>query len=109
MKPHEIGRKLRKIRELKNFTQKHIAQQLNISSVAYGKIERGETDISLSRLQQIADIFELTMPQLLSFDENHLFFPNDNTQQAQYGNSKEVANLLSRVAHLLDKISQRIS
>jgi len=34
---------IRKIRELKGFTQEHLANELDISIRAYSKIETGET------------------------------------------------------------------
>jgi len=68
-----IAHNIRKLRELRNFTQEHVAVQLNITVTAYGKIERGETDISLSRIHQIATIFEIDYLRIFTFDEQHVF------------------------------------
>ncbi len=38
----EIGTKIRKIRELKGFSQENIAHDLEMSITGYGKIERNE-------------------------------------------------------------------
>lgn len=54
----KVGDNIKKLRELRNYTQQYLADQLEISLSGYGKIERNETDVSLSRLQQIADILE---------------------------------------------------
>ena len=68
-----IGTKIRKIRELKNLKQEHVAEKLGISITAYGKIERDETDISIERLDQIAKVLEIAPQDILAFDERMLF------------------------------------
>ncbi len=47
----QISNNIKKVRELKDFTQEYVAKQLNISQVAYSKLERGETEVSISRLE----------------------------------------------------------
>ena len=42
---------IRKIRELKGFSQDYMAQQLSISQRQYSRIEKNETEIALSKLQ----------------------------------------------------------
>jgi transcriptional regulator with XRE-family HTH domain len=116
MKSLAIGQKLRKIRELKDYKQAYVARQLGISAVAYGKIERGECDVTLSRLNRIAEIFEVPVLQVLSFDESGLFRPR---QQVGSFNevpkidiasapSSELAALLKQVAELLENVSHRV-
>lgn len=63
------GDKIRGIRFLKGLSQENMAEMLNISRNAYGDIERGKTDISDSRLQQIAEKLEVTPADILSFGE----------------------------------------
>ncbi|MDT8412764.1 MAG: helix-turn-helix transcriptional regulator [Vicingaceae bacterium] len=69
----KVGQKIKKLRELKNLTQAHVAEQLNLSLSGYGKIERDETDITLSRLEEIASILGTDYNTILSFDEKHIF------------------------------------
>ncbi|MFN3917145.1 MAG: helix-turn-helix domain-containing protein [Flavobacteriales bacterium] len=76
----QVGEKIKKLRELKNFTQSYMAEQLGLSISGYGKIERDETEITLTRLQQIADILGTDFNTILSFDEKHVFnFSNNQT------------------------------
>lgn len=69
-----IGTKVKKLRELKNVTQEYMAQELGISQNAYSKIEREETDVSFSRLEQIAKILDINILDIIGFDEKKLFF-----------------------------------
>jgi transcriptional regulator with XRE-family HTH domain len=44
-----------------------------MSQNGYGSIERGETDVNLSRLEQIADLFGIKLSELLGLDEKAVF------------------------------------
>jgi transcriptional regulator with XRE-family HTH domain len=82
----KINEKIKFMRSLKSLTQEQVAYKLGITTHAYAKIERGETDVNFSRLQQIAEVMEIDLPQLLSFDEKNIFntIKNDQTTNHQY-------------------------
>ena len=61
MKSYE---KIRLIREIKQWSQEQMAEKLEMSANGYAKIERGETKLTLPRLQKIADIFEMDLNEL---------------------------------------------
>lgn len=65
----KIGEKIRSLRTLKGFSQENMAELLGISSIAYGDIERNKTDVSHSRLEQIAKAFGIDLINLLSHGE----------------------------------------
>ena len=69
----EFPKKLKLIRSFKNWTQEDVAEKLGISTHAYAKIERGETDVNLSRLQQIAKVMDIGLSQLFGLDEKNVF------------------------------------
>ena len=73
-----VGEKIKKLRELKNYTQQYVADQLDLSLSGYGKIERNETDISISRLEQIAEVLGVDINTVLSFEEKHIFNLSNN-------------------------------
>jgi transcriptional regulator with XRE-family HTH domain len=76
MRVHE---NIRFMRLYKNWTQETMANKLGISTLAYAKIERGETDINLSRLQQIAEVMEIDLTQLFGLnDKNVLNFTSEH-------------------------------
>lgn len=58
-----IGKRIRKIRESKDYSQENIAGELGITTSAYSKIERGVTDTSTSKLIKIAEILEVEVSQ----------------------------------------------
>lgn len=68
-----IGERIRKIRSVKGFSQDYVADLLNISQSAYSDIEKNKSKIDIKRLQKIADIFEVNIDDIISFDENQVF------------------------------------
>ncbi len=60
----EIGRRIKRLRQQKGWSQVEAAQLLHISVPAYSKIETDITDVSVSRLSQIADLFEVHISQM---------------------------------------------
>ncbi len=69
----ELSKKLKSIRKLRNLTQETVAEKLGISTYSYAKIERGETDVKYSRLQQIAKIMGIELEDLFSWDDKKVF------------------------------------
>lgn len=81
----KVGMKIKKLRELRNFTQEFLAERLDMSQTGYSKIERGETDISISRLQQIAKVLAVEIQDILGFDEKMIFNLSNNNQGESHG------------------------
>ncbi len=111
-----VGEKIKKLRELKNYTQQHMADQLELSLSGYGKIERNETDISISKLEKIAKILHTDVNTILSFDEKHIFNISENKQanismRDQHINQMELFDIITQqykeeIAHLKAIIDQ---
>jgi transcriptional regulator with XRE-family HTH domain len=64
-----LGKKIRLLRHQKGWSQDDVAKRLDISIPAFSKIETGITDINLSRLEQISTLFDMSVVQLLTFNE----------------------------------------
>ncbi len=69
----QIGQKIKKIRELKNLTQEHVAQELGITQGSYSRLELGETEVSYSKLEKISGLFGMKPEEVISFNENMVF------------------------------------
>jgi len=68
-----IGQKIKKLRELKNLTQTHMAEELGLTQSAYSKLELGETEVPFSRLEKIAGVFGMKPEDVISFNESMVF------------------------------------
>ncbi len=60
-----IGRKLKHLRQAKGLSQQNVACDLGMSTTAYSKLEGGKTEISCSRIKQLADYFCVNLPDFL--------------------------------------------
>lgn len=83
-----IGKKIKQLRELKNYSQEYMATQLKMSVPGYGRIERNEVDVSMERANQIATVLGISLTELISFDEKYIFNNYANNQNAFVINSE---------------------
>ncbi len=58
---------------MKGWTQEDAARELGIAVSSYAKIERGESDVHVSRLAQIAQVFEIKLSELLELNGQTAF------------------------------------
>ncbi len=66
----ELGNKIRLERMKRDISQEKLAEMANVSIRTISDIERGITDIRYTNLLQIAEAFDLTLPELLNFKYN---------------------------------------
>jgi transcriptional regulator with XRE-family HTH domain len=104
-----LGERLRNLRKEKKWTQKYVANQLDMSVPAISKIESGDTDINFSRLQQIAHIYDLTTVELLESGRKQLTFSaaelqSVNKKLIEYDNT--VILLQSKIIYLYEQMQQ---
>jgi len=69
----QIGYRIKQWRVIKRWSRQQVADKLELSVTSYGSIERGETDMCIMRLAQLAEIFEVTLPDLLGLSEKTVF------------------------------------
>ncbi|MCG7656991.1 helix-turn-helix domain-containing protein [Wielerella bovis] len=82
METHE---KIRTMREFKQLTQEEMAEKLAITAGGYAKIERGESSINLTRLEQIAQILNINVSELLKNDTGFVIqLGGDNNHQTSF-------------------------
>jgi transcriptional regulator with XRE-family HTH domain len=72
-----IGTNIREIREVeKNYKRSYVAERLGITERAYANIENNITEITLQRLDEIAEIFECTTFYILNHHQTKKDFYN---------------------------------
>lgn len=67
-----IGEKIKKVRELRDYSQEYMAVQLKMTQGGYSNLEQNG-DPTYSKLKKIASIFDLTLTDLITFDEKKIF------------------------------------
>ena len=89
----KLGDTIRTIRLQKGLSQAAISASLDISDVAFSKIERGLSNISIGRLYQIAQYLQTPLTQLI----------DDSYEQ-----SNQIESLEIRVRNLEIKIERLV-
>jgi transcriptional regulator with XRE-family HTH domain len=105
-----IGQKIRKLRELRNYTQEYMAMNLNITQTAYCKIEKEESRLTLDRLKAISTVLDVEPLQLLTFDER-LFLrsvsqPPREKRIAENDNIRQLYQKEQRDDHMNNRMKQ---
>jgi transcriptional regulator with XRE-family HTH domain len=100
-----LGTNIRLIRNLKRLSQEEVAEQLNMSVQAYGKLERNETAISVERLDQLAAIFKLTPEFIKEFDTERIFVSEsfNTTKNSNNSSDNKLIETLSLTVETLRK------
>ena len=99
----KLGKAIRLLRHQKGWHQGDVAKRLEISIPAFSKIETGITDLNLSRLNQIAKVFNLTIVQLLYCSEKEeIKEPTDEIKVI----SEKILQREDEIIHLQKKVIQ---
>ena len=115
METHE---KIRVLRELNQWTQDEMAEKLEMSAGGYAKIERGDSQLNLSRLEQIAKIFNINVLELVQNDKGFTVQINDIVNQdngtnqiSVYSspNEVEIEKLKMIIQHKDELLQQKIN
>ncbi|MCS7073176.1 MAG: helix-turn-helix transcriptional regulator, partial [Bacteroidia bacterium] len=61
----QTGQRVRKYREMKNFTQEYMAEQLGMSQQNYSKLESGNVAITVNQLEKISEVLGANIGELL--------------------------------------------
>jgi transcriptional regulator with XRE-family HTH domain len=107
----KVQEKIRSMRESKNWSQEEMASKLNMSVNGYSKIERGETNPHISKLEQIAKELNVDLLELMSGGKNvYLIRDNSNHGCNVIGSSSEIAfeiqKLQMQLSHKDETIEQ---
>lgn len=96
-----IGNKIRKIRELKGFSQEYVASKLALSQTAYSKIESMATKkIDNEKLKEIAAALEVELDDIIHFNESMVF--NNCRQSGQINTINN--NPIEKIQELYERI-----
>ena len=80
-----------------------------MTQAGYSKLERGETDIAYSKIEEVAKVLGVTTEDLISFDQQKFFNHQSNVKGDNNGiiindMSKEVKKLYEDKIALLEKM-----
>jgi len=102
-----VGSRIKLLRVQKGWSQQAVADRLQMSVPALSKIECGITDVNLSRLEQIANFFNVEVTELFQSGE-----PNNHKNQIEQerideilrSREEEVRKLQEKVIYLFEQL-----
>ena len=113
-----VGQRLQLLRLERNLTQEQMSEKLNLSTSAYCKIEYGETDLTLTRLNKIADILNMSAVELFTRIEGDTYnnYPKDygrvwitrDSSIVNVDNSDDLRELVKSNSRLIDVLLKRL-
>jgi transcriptional regulator with XRE-family HTH domain len=106
-KPNHIGRKISRIRELRDMKQEALAQALGISQQTISAIENSET-IEEERLIEVAKALGVTVEAIKNFSEeaaiNYFNSFNEAVSHSHFGNNNHCTfNPLDKLMETVDE------
>ncbi|MCQ9122051.1 transcriptional regulator [Rodentibacter pneumotropicus] len=88
----DLKEKIRTMREIRKWSQEEMAEKMNMSLNGYARIERGETKLSLEKLEQIANIFNMDALEFMQTANKGVYFmlndSADNNNVTYYGSNE---------------------
>ncbi len=63
----KLAKRIKELRKKNSFTQDELAFRANIERSTLGNIETAQNDVTLTKVNQIAKAFDLTISDLLKF------------------------------------------
>ncbi|WP_149242209.1 helix-turn-helix domain-containing protein [Dyadobacter sp. 32] len=67
-----LSERIRQFRLQKGLSQENMADMLGLSTTAYGDLERGRTELSVSRSETIAKLLDIPLTELLGLESASL-------------------------------------
>ena len=101
-----IGKNIKGLRKKMNWSQAMTASKLQMTIPVYSNLENGKTDISLSRLCKIAELFKVSILDIIyEANEHPLMLLTDELSQLKeviYLKNKQINALQSKLIKFLD-------
>lgn len=63
----KFAKKIKDLRKLKGYTQDELSYRAKIGRSTLGNIETAQNDITLTKINQLATAFEISLSELLDF------------------------------------------
>ena len=97
----KVINKIKEIRKNKGYSHEYMAHLLNISQVAYSKIEKQETKLTVERLYKIAEILESKIEDVLDIKADKIY--NQDLKDQAVGH-QEIQNLYQDNKEVYEKL-----
>lgn len=106
----KVQDKIRAVRQQQDLSQEQVAEMLDLTPQAYSKIEQGKTKLSIDRIQQIANIFNIDITDLISNNDKGIFLLiNESSNENSTHSGTIIYNNETDLAHENEKLKLMLS
>ncbi len=91
-------------------TQEQMAEKMHLTKNGYAKIERGQTALTVARLEKISNVFNVEINKFLKEKSNFNLLLGDNNHSNfhnHYYNTQEIEKLPLVIKHQKELLSQK--
>lgn len=99
---NKVGDKIRQLRNIKGLSQDNVAEEIGMSNGNFGKIERGEIDVSATHLIEIAKVLKVSVSEF--FEDRQMVAEPRGTYE--YASKDDLLTLTQTVLLLSQKIEK---
>jgi transcriptional regulator with XRE-family HTH domain len=100
-----IGRKIRRARQALDLSQECVAEDLGITKGAFSKIERGLTNVPVTRLIEIAGVLKVDVAEFFESSSTTKAKAEDPTKQYGFATKSEIEELANMIEALRVEIT----
>ncbi len=104
--------RIKDLRSKNGLTAEAVAQSLNISRSAYSQMENGHVEITLSRIELLAQIFNVPIEEIIpSSTTNHQTYTGNNASingNNNANNSNTFNNFFAQNEEIIELLTQKI-
>jgi len=104
----KIADRIRIFRLSKNYSQQNMADELGITVAAYSNIERGVTDITVTRLFQIAEILEISALRFLRDEGPYIMTDDEKLYNPVDRPSGEIVQVIRQLQQQLYDLQKEV-
>ena len=107
-----IGQNIRAARKAAGLTQEQIAEQLRMSQLHFGRLERGERPASLEQIALIAQTLRVPLASLLNgcvMEEDFASEPDDSAQALGKSVAQLASGCFARSRRLMHTLCQAVA
>jgi len=106
---HQVLKNIRALRDMKGYSQEFMATQLKLTPSSYSRFENGPKKIDFQVVEQIAQLFQISVAQLVELHLDTRYFPEQKNTLAPTSSvpspTLDVNLLTEKNRHLEDVVS----
>ena len=76
-----IFENIRFLRKKHGYSQAQVAEFLDLDASGYGKLERGNTDITFSKIEKLAEFYGISVVELISYSNPEIINKNIESER----------------------------